>query len=121
MGNNLTVWLETVDWDREQYSQVRIKDKKNAAMGETRCLGSSDHLEMKGILCRMGQNERKFGLRWGQITQKLQCISKMLNFYSVIHGCSTTFVIMAKESVPFQNSAQIIYFYIPPPFPPILF
>ena len=41
----------------------------------------------------------------------------MLNFYSVIRGCSTTFMIMARESVPFQNSAQIIYFYIPPTFP----
>ena len=89
-------------------------------MGETRCLGSSDHLEIKGTLYKMGQNERKVRRSRGQITQELKCISKMLNFYSVIQGCSMTFVIMARERVPFQNSSQMMYLYILPPplFPP---
>lgn len=84
-------------------------------MGETRCLGSSGHLEMKSMLYGMGQNERKVRQSRGQVTQELKCISKILNFYSVIHGCSTTFVIMARERVPFQNSSQMIYLYIPTP------
>lgn len=52
-------------------------------------LGNREYFETKDILCGMETGQKMSGKEsGGQITKTLKCISKVLNFYSVIHGNS---------------------------------